>query len=322
MKTIKQILQSPSLTSDLFARGMIWAILVSGLLLSSYSVTSRIPFEPLGIGYMLALDMLAIFVLMKFSRNPAVQDIIDFITYEAFFVLAYLISYLSNGQTYAWLQTNVFPYVTSFSFILTLIRLVWFFPNKSGTQTMAWPIMGPCGALSRHRRALPASERMHRWVVWGMIPLCFAVAVASTLVTFGWPSFCFAIVGIALVAGRADYVNNGLADALTERNSAVEAVQQFDAMMQSKDEAIEQLQARLSEELERISYTREEIIAFIDRKLTEPERRLLAKFALVDPRMHDTLIDFVVSFSKQPVPPDEPPPPKLTLVKGRGDTIR
>ena len=67
----------------------------------------------------------------------------------------------------------------------------------------------------------------------------------------------------------------------------MEVKRHFAAMMQSKDEAIEQLQARLSEELERVSYTREEAIALIDRKLTEPERRLLAKFALVDSRMHD-----------------------------------
>ncbi len=127
---------------------------------------------------------------------------------------------------------------------------------------------------------------------------------------------------MALVAGYADHMSNGLADALTERNSAVQAVQQFAAMMQSKDEAIEQLQARLSEELERVSYTREEAIALIDRKLTEPERRLLAKFALVDPCMQANLIDFVYKYSRQPPVPDEPPPPKLTLIKGGGDTIR
>jgi hypothetical protein len=52
-------------------------------------------------------------------------------------------------------------------------------------------------------------------------------------------------------------------------------------MMASKNEALEQLQARLTEELARVSYSREEINAVIARKLTEPERRLLANFPLV-----------------------------------------
>ncbi len=88
------------------------------------------------------------------------------------------------------------------------------------------------------------------------------------------------------------------------------------------DEAIEQLQAHLSEELERVSYTREEINAFIARKLHEAERRLLANFSLVDPRMQDNLIDFVYKYSRQPPVPDDPPPPKLTWVKGGVDTTR
>lgn len=327
MKTIKEILQSPSLTSDLFIRGIIWAILVATLLLSSYSVTSRIPFGPLWLGYMAIMDCIAICVLMRFSKNTAVQDIIDLIGYEASFLFICLICDLTGGPIYGWLKTYAFSYVTSFCFILTIVRLVWFFPNKAGTQTMNWPIMGICGARSRYRRSLPESERTHRWVVLAVIPICFCLAMASTLVTFGWPAFSFAIVGITLVAGYADHMNNGLADTITDRNSAVEANHQFETMLQNqaaaiqnRDAAIEELKERLTQEMDAQSYTREQAIAFIDRKITDPERRLLTNFTLVDPRMHDTLINFVVKFSRQPVPDDDPSPPTLSLIKGGRDS--
>lgn len=326
MRTIKDILKSPTLTSDLFVRGIAWCVLVAGLLLSGQSVISAIPTSQLRTAYMLGLDTLIIFLLSKFRHKSFIQDIVDFASYETGFLAIYLGADIAGSPLSNWCNEN-FRYVTSSCFILTIVRLVWFFPNKSGDQTINWPIIGICGARSRHRRSLPESERTHRWVVLAVIPLCLCLAVASTLVTFGWPAFSFAIVGITLVAAYADQVNNGLEETITERNSAVEANHQFEAMLQnqaaaieSRDAAIEELKERLTQEMDAQSYTRDQAIAFIDRKITDPERRLLTNFALLDPRMHDTLIDFVVKFSRQPVPPDEPPRPTLSLVQGGRDS--